>query len=499
MKLFFTTIILFVSFLSQGQNIYFIKSYGNNGYDYGRDIKQDIDTGYIVTGSSSSFNNSNGQAFLLKVDSLGNFLWSNAYGGPEAEWGESVVVTSDNGYALGGYTNSYGAGGFDFYVVKTDGNGNALWENTYGGSDWDRAHSLIQLPDSGYVIAGETYSYGNGNMDVYIVRTDKNGDTLWTRTFGGTEDDFANAVMLDGDSLIVAGGTSSFSNGMTDGLILKYHIDGTLGWYKTAGKDKEDYFTSVDIRSASQRYYFGGTRDYHHDSNCDCGQEFWVYIINQFGGNLIADTARIGVQPGAEIIHDIEIVGTNNDIIYGGSTSTWGSNTDLSPETPNAFIGKITGLNYYVASYINNFGVDGADVIYGLDFCYDDGIVGVGQLAYNATGGMNTVIVKIDKNNTPGSYSVINSITSNENITLSYNSFAEKSKINVYPTLFTELITITGLPTEHSIEIYNTNGKLVYRSINSSNSIDLQELSKGIYILNIITSQGNVTTKIIKQ
>src|SRR5690606_3590882 len=108
MKQILTLIIIFLSVVVSAQNIHFIKTYGNSGYDYGRDIKQDIDTGYIATGSSSSFTSGTADAFLLKVDSLGNFKWSYNYGGSGADWGESVVVLEEGGYAIGGFTNSFG-------------------------------------------------------------------------------------------------------------------------------------------------------------------------------------------------------------------------------------------------------------------------------------------------------------------------------------------------------------------------------------------------------
>ena len=187
MKTIFLVCFIALTSISLSQNIHFIKSYGNNGYDFGRDIKQDIDTGYIATGSSSSFWSANADAFLLKVDSLGNFKWSYNYGGTGSEWGEAVLPTSDGGYAVGGYTNSYGAGGFDFYFVKTNEFGVPQLEKTYGGPDWDKAYDMVQLPDSSYILVGETFSYGNGNNDVYIVRIDQYGDTIWTQSYGGSE------------------------------------------------------------------------------------------------------------------------------------------------------------------------------------------------------------------------------------------------------------------------------------------------------------------------
>ncbi|MBK9191928.1 MAG: hypothetical protein IPM77_10670 [Crocinitomicaceae bacterium] len=230
---FLLTFLFTFSVLSQGQIIEFINVYGNGGYDYGRDIQECYDSSFVVTGSSSSFTGE-ADAYLMKVDKYGDFIWSYNYGGNDSEWGQSVVITYDSCYAIGGYTNSFGAGGFDFYLIRTDNSGIPLWEKTYGGSDWDQAYDLIETPDSGFVLVGYTYSF-SGSKDGYIVRTNKDGDTLWTKLIGGTGEDFLNAIMLDGDSIVVCGGTGSFGTGGIDGIISKMDLDGSIGWTKYAG------------------------------------------------------------------------------------------------------------------------------------------------------------------------------------------------------------------------------------------------------------------------
>jgi len=493
MKTLIVILIILSPIIGEAQNINFIKSYGNNGYDYGRDIKQDVDTGYIATGSSSSFTSGNADAFLLKVDSLGNFKWSYDYGGSGADWGESVVVTLDSSYAIGGYTNSYGAGGFDFYLVRTNNVGVPLWEKTYGGSDWERAHDMVQLADSGFVLVGETYSFGNGNMDVYMVRTDKNGDTLWTKTYGGTEDDYANAILLDGDSLIVVGGTTSFGAGMTDGLILKYHIDGTFGWSKVAGQVNDDYFTSITMNSVNNEYVLGGTRDYNHWQNCDCGQDFWFYYINK-QGNIVQDTSFEGEQLGSDIIFDLVHIINSNQVIYGGSTTSWGNN--LSEGTTNAFLGRLSPT-YLFAPYVGPFGVEDNDVVYALDTCTDKGVIAIGNLGYNSSGGMNIFIAKMNELNSGGGIQVTQELT-NENITLSLQDISKSNSFNVYPTLFQNNIQIDGLPNENMIEIFDLQGKILYTKNNVQNNIDLSELSNGMMIMVISTPEGKYSAKIIK-
>jgi hypothetical protein len=481
-----------ISIISFGQNINFIKSYGNNGYDYGRDIKQDIDTGYIATGSSSSFGNETADAFLLKVDSVGEFIWSYNYGGQDTDWGESVVITSDDSYAIGGFTNSFGNGGFDFYLVRTDANGVPLWEKTYGGSDWDRAHSIVQLADSGFVLVGETYSYGNGNSDIYMVRTNKNGDTLWTRTYGGTENDYGNSVVLDGDSLVVAGGTESFGAGMSDGIILKYHIDGSLGWVKTAGMEKNDYFTSI-ISNNSGEYFLSGSRLYYYDQTGYL-DDFWIYNISDDGNTLLSDTTMSGGSHEVEIAYDIAVDATDN-IFYGGSTKSFGS--ALLDGKTDAFMGKLLN-NYYTGTYLQSFGSGGDDDIRALDYCYDKGIVGVGNLKYNSSGGNNVIIVKVDRTNSEGVISVIQDLVT-DSITLSFEELIIATELKVYPTIFENTITIEGLPSGSIVKVYGNSGQLMYSSNISSPYFDLNFLASGFYILKIETENSIVTHKIIKR
>jgi hypothetical protein len=125
--------------------------------------------------------------WLVKTDSSGNKQWDKTFGGTDWDEAHSVQQTSDGGYILAGETNSYGAGSCDFWLVKTDSNGNKQWDKTFGGIDHDKAVSVQQTSDGGYILAGETYSYGAGSRDFWLVKTDSNGNKQWDKTFGGTK------------------------------------------------------------------------------------------------------------------------------------------------------------------------------------------------------------------------------------------------------------------------------------------------------------------------
>jgi hypothetical protein len=119
--------------------------------------------------------------------------------GPENEWGKPLIQTSDGGYAIAGYTSSFGAGEADVYVVKLDANGNLQWTKTIGGPESEEGNSLIQTSDGGYAIAGYTESFGAGKMDVYVIKLDATGNLQWTRTIGGKKEDMGTSLIQTSD------------------------------------------------------------------------------------------------------------------------------------------------------------------------------------------------------------------------------------------------------------------------------------------------------------
>jgi hypothetical protein len=154
------------------------------------DLARDVDIlsggGHIIAGYTESFGVGGSDVFLVKTDVNGNFSWAKTYGGTGDDGANSILETSDGGYIMAGYTESFGSGGYDMYVVKTDASGVVDWTMAYGGSLDDRAYSIVEVSGGGYTIAGGTSSTGAGSTDVYVVNIDDNGAVQWTQTYGGS-------------------------------------------------------------------------------------------------------------------------------------------------------------------------------------------------------------------------------------------------------------------------------------------------------------------------
>jgi|AntAceMinimDraft_17_1070374.scaffolds.fasta_scaffold00511_11 hypothetical protein len=216
------------------------KTFGGTDYDEGYSVQQTNDNGYIVTGYTKSFGAGAYDVYLIKTDAIGDTLWTKTFGGTAWDKGYSVRQTNDTGYVITGYTKSSGAGGSDVYLIKTDSSANIIWTKTFGGTDQDEGYSVKQTNDNGYIITGFTESFGIGNKDVYIIKTDSVGDTLWTKTFGNPDNDCGESVRQTNDNgYIITGGTQG------DMLLIKTDSSGNILWNKTFGGDSADYGYSV--------------------------------------------------------------------------------------------------------------------------------------------------------------------------------------------------------------------------------------------------------------
>ncbi len=208
--------------IADGPDTLWTRTYGGTEYDHGCSVQKCAGSGFIIAGCTFSFGASRSDVYLIRIEPNGDTLWTKTYGGTYWDDGNSVQECTDRGFIIAGYTESFGAGSDDVYLIRTNADGDTLWTKTYGGTNSDGGSSVQECAGGGFIIAGYTKSFGAGSDDVYLIRTNANGDTLWTRTYGGTAWDCGYSVQeYASGGFIIAGGTYSFGAGKKDVYLIR--------------------------------------------------------------------------------------------------------------------------------------------------------------------------------------------------------------------------------------------------------------------------------------
>jgi len=238
-------------------NTLWSRTYGGDGWDYGYCVEQTADNGYIVTGCTYLFDVGRYDVYLLKTDAQGNDEWSKTYGSQGCDHGYSGHQTSDGGYIIAGCKHLSEAGHEHIYLLKTDPEGDTIWTRTLGGDVCAHGYAVEQTTDGGYIVAG---SY-DVTPDVYLVRTDCEGDAIWARTYGGAHSDCGYSVRQSSDGgYVVVGSTDSFGAGTEDVYLIRTDPDGNTLWTRTYGGAGSDYGYSVE-ETSDGGYIIAGSYD----------------------------------------------------------------------------------------------------------------------------------------------------------------------------------------------------------------------------------------------
>jgi len=263
---------------SSGNKIWF-KHYGGGNTDYAYSIQQTSDGGYVVGGYTLSYTYGSSDFAIYKLDSNGNKVWFKHYGGIGDDYCRSLQQTSDGGYIVAGETGSYAHGSYDFAIYKLNSNGNKVWFKHYGGTNSDRGYSIQQTSDGGYVVAGYNNSYTNGDYDFAIYRLNNNGDKVWFKHYGGTEFDAGQSIQQTSDGGYVVGGhTLSYTYGGHDFSIYRLNSSGNKVWFKHYGGYAEDIGYSVQQASDGGFVVAGHSSTYTYGS-----EDFAIYKLDSNG------------------------------------------------------------------------------------------------------------------------------------------------------------------------------------------------------------------------
>jgi len=235
--------------------------FGGAGEDWPSAVMQTADRGYVIAGVTDSFGAGRSDVYLIRTDSKGKLLWQRTFGGAHKDEACSLDQTRDGGFIIAGWTLSFGAGRRDVYLIKTDSNGNQVWQKTFGGAKSDRAYCVRQTPDGGYIVAGSTRSFGRVWGDVYLVKTDAEGNLVWQKNFGGSKSECGYSLRITRDGgYIIVGSSRSFGSGGHDVYLLKTDAEGNLLWERTFGGSDWDCGKFVE-QTPDGGYVIAGTTD----------------------------------------------------------------------------------------------------------------------------------------------------------------------------------------------------------------------------------------------
>jgi Zn-dependent metalloprotease len=267
------------------------KTYGgpsDDGYEEARDIRGTDDGGYIVAGSTSSFGAGNRDYWVMKLNSVGTIEWEKTYGGAAQDDAFAVVKTVDGGYLVAGESYSFRTGttGRDIWILKLFSDGTADWEKNYGGTGTEHVESVITTLDAdgapdGYLVVGSTYSFSTGGADLWLLKLRTDGTIAWERAYGGDNNEFGRAAQQTSDrGFIVVGDTQSFGAGNRDVWALRINPGGEIVWQKAFGGSDYDQPVAVQLDDEGGYVIGAFTRSFNGESR---GYDFWVFKVNDSG------------------------------------------------------------------------------------------------------------------------------------------------------------------------------------------------------------------------
>ncbi len=318
-------------------NVSWQKTYGGTGGDVANSVLQTGDGGYLVTGSTASAGAGSDDILVIKLSATGSLEWQKTYGGSAMDQGFSISPSADGNYYLGGHTVSFGPGNFDYWVLKIDPTGNVLWQKALGGGAGDYIGNVVGTTDGGCIAAGNIWSFGAGYEDAWIVRFDSSGTVLWQKTYGSTGRDRAFWIEQTADSgFIMTGETDSFGKGNLDFWTIKLDGTGTVQWQKTYGDIADDRSYSV-TKNAGGGYSITGRTD----SFGEGGGDLWVLKVDESGEideecTIYEDTTVVGTNTSASI---------SNTAISGQICALTAANSSTSVSDTSAILSEqCTGL-----------------------------------------------------------------------------------------------------------------------------------------------------------
>ncbi len=448
-----------------------VRTYGGQYNDYGSEIVETSDGGYAIIGTTGSYGQGQSNVYLLKINEELEKEWSHVYGGDNIEWGQSLVEVND-GFLLLGYTNSFGAGGYDIYLVKTDLNGNLQWQKTFGGSDWDFGYKILEYNNSFY-IAGETWSSTNGGSDGYLIQINDTGDELWSEHFGGNFDD-AFYDLFVGNNGVVAVGTLRPEIEEPKAFLVEIMSDNTTSEH-LFGEADEMLIARAGIIHSNGDYYLSGQRYLI---------ENWDYLFLRLDSdfNEIPVSTNTYGGTGKDIAFSMTEVSSGNVTMVGESDSFTGS--------VGIMVLRVTEFGNYQAAPTH--GTQNVDIGKSVIVNSNEELVILGETNSYGEGNYDVYLLEFsdDTVNTEYFVQVVNYLDSL--LTFVPEIHLKNFDNILFPNPATDELYISSSHW-NNISFFNLSGQLVDRQglVPGQSSVSVADLAPGLYVVRL--SDGEVT------
>jgi len=305
--------------ISQDGTLDWNQTYGGENYEFPTSLIETSDNKYLVSGGTQSYGAGSNDIWLLKINQDGTLDWNHTFGGESSESSTSLIETSDNEYLVSGYTQSYGAGSDDIWLLKINQDGTLDWNHTFGGESSESSTSLIETSDNEYLVSGFTYSYGAGSVDIWLLKINEDGTLDWNVTFGGESYESSTSLIETSDNkYLVSGFTYSYGAGSGDIWLLKINQDGTLDWNETFGGGASSEFPTSLIETSDNEYLMIGSAG-------DDSDQMFVVKTDLLGNLDWNNYYGVSYENGGGYDNITNVIETaDNGFLYGGYTGTYG-------------------------------------------------------------------------------------------------------------------------------------------------------------------------------
>lgn len=441
----------------------FYATYGGSEDDFGYSCKQGLDGSYLICGSSSSGGNGQTDMYFLKLDIMGQKVFEKYIGGAGNEVGKDMVLLNDSGYILGGYTSSFGNGGYDMYLVRIDKYGTILWQRTFGGTDWDFASGITLNADSNIVLVGNSYSSTLGKSDGMFVLCDRDGNTIVQHYVGGSEDDELNTCLLSSDGKVsIAGNTRSYGDLNSNFWLLKVDGQGNVTGTYTLGTNNKAEHCYDFLENSENELMFCGSRD---SSANNSGKNVAYLLKSDLNGNFIDDFIQAGAFTDDDKYNAIALTANGKKYLLSRKVYNGFFNMDVQP--------ILMDTNYTINS-ATTYGGEKDEEALDVIVTNDNGFLMLGYTYSYGTVTSDIFLIKLDS-----TIYLSQSVVGNQEVQIvrPKKMYYSEGKVH-YENKLKELFLY---------RILNINGQVVQAAVSDQNQIDLKDgLVPGIYTIEIV-------------